>query len=113
MPLAQLEAAIAGLPKDASFVVAYEPVWAIGSGEPATAEQAESVCAALRSRISELRGAKAAAETRVLYGGSVTSQNVAGFLRQPNIDGALVGGASLDSQEFSRIVQFKKHVTGA
>jgi len=49
----------------------------------------------------------------VLYGGSVTSQNVAGFLRQPNIDGALVGGASLDSQEFSRIVQFKKHVTGA
>ena len=113
VPLAQLEAAIAGLPKDASFVVAYEPVWAIGSGEPATAEQAESVCAALRSRISELRGAKAAAETRVLYGGSVTSQNVAGFLRQPNIDGALVGGASLDSQEFSRIVQFKKHVTGA
>ena len=88
-------------------------MWAIGSGEPATTEQAESVCAALRSRISELRGAKAAAETRVLYGGSVTSQNVAGFLRQPNIDGALVGGASLDSQEFSRIVQFKKHVTGA
>lgn len=113
VPLAQLEAAIAGLPKDASFVVAYEPVWAIGSGEPATAEQAESVCAALRSRISELRSAKVAAETRVLYGGSVTSQNVAGFLRQPNIDGALVGGASLDSQEFSRIVQFKKHVTGA
>lgn len=113
VPLAQLEAAIAGLPKDAAFVIAYEPVWAIGSGEAATAEQAESVCSALRSRIAELRGANVAAETRVLYGGSVTSQNVAGFLRQPNIDGALVGGASLDSQEFSRIVQFKKHVVGA
>lgn len=113
VPLAQLEAALASLPKDAAFVIAYEPVWAIGSGEPATSEQAESVCAALRNSIAELRGAKVAAETRVLYGGSVTSQNVAGFLRQPNIDGALVGGASLDSQEFSRIVQFKKHVVGA
>ncbi len=113
VPLAQLEAAIATLPKDASFVIAYEPVWAIGSGEAATAEQAEQVCGAIRARLAELRGAKVAAETRVLYGGSVTSQNVAGFLRQANIDGALVGGASLDSQEFSRIVQFKKHVTGA
>ncbi len=113
VPLAQLDAALSKLPEGASFVVAYEPVWAIGSGEPATAEQAEQVCAALRSRIAELRGARDAAETRVLYGGSVTSQNVVGFLRQPNIDGALVGGASLDSQEFSRIVQFKKHVTGA
>lgn len=113
VPLAQLDAALSRLPEGASFVIAYEPVWAIGSGEPATAEQAEQVCAALRSRIAELRGARDAAQTRVLYGGSVTSQNVAGFLRQPNIDGALVGGASLDSQEFSRIVQFKKHVTGA
>ena len=113
VPLAQLEAALAGLPNDAAFVIAYEPVWAIGSGEPATADQAEQVCAALRAKIAELRGAKVAAETRVLYGGSVTSQNVAGFLRQANIDGALVGGASIDSQEFSRIVQFKKHVTGA
>ncbi len=113
VPLAQLEAAVAGLPKGASFVIAYEPVWAIGSGEAATSAQAEEVCAALRGRIAELRGAKESAETRVLYGGSVSSQNVAGFLRQPNIDGALVGGASLDSQEFSRIVQFRKHVTGA
>lgn len=113
VPLAQLEAAISALPKNAAFVIAYEPVWAIGSGEPATVEQAEGVCAELRARIADLRGAKDAAETRVLYGGSVTSQNVAGFLRQPNIDGALVGGASLDSQEFSRIVQFKKHVVGA
>ena len=113
VPLAQLEAALAALPKDVEFVIAYEPVWAIGSGEPATAEQAEQVCAALRARIGELRGVKVAAETRLLYGGSVASQNVAGYLRQANVDGALVGGASLDSQEFSRIVQFKKHVTGA
>jgi len=113
VPLAQLEAALTELPKGAPFVVAYEPVWAIGSGEPATADQAEQVCAVLRTRIAELRGEKEAAETRVLYGGSVTSQNVAGFLRQGNIDGALVGGASLDSTEFSRIVQFKKHVVGA
>ena len=113
VPLAQLEAAVAKLPKGAPFVVAYEPVWAIGSGEPATAEQAEEVCAALRVRLAELRGEAEAGETRLLYGGSVTSQNVAGFLRQPNVDGALVGGASLDSQEFSRIVQFKKHVTAA
>ena len=113
VPLAQLEAAVAKLPKGAPFVVAYEPVWAIGSGEPATAEQAEEVCAALRARLAELRGEQEAAETRLLYGGSVTSQNVAAFLRQSNVDGALVGGASLDSQEFSRIVQFKKHVTAA
>jgi len=113
VPVAQLEAALTALPKGASFVVAYEPVWAIGSGEPATAQQAEEVCAALRARLVALRGEDVAAATRVLYGGSVASQNVAGFLRQPNIDGALVGGASLDSLEFSRIVQFKKHVTGA
>jgi len=112
VPLAQLEAAISGLPDEAEFIVAYEPVWAIGSGEPATAAQAEDVCAALRRRLSELRG-DVAARTRILYGGSVTSQNVAGFLSQQNIDGALVGGASLDSQEFSRIVQFEKHVTTA
>lgn len=113
VPLAQVEAAVSRLPQGSSFVIAYEPVWAIGSGEPATAEQAEQVCSALRSRLSELRGEQEAEETRILYGGSVSSQNVAGFLRQKNIDGALVGGASLDAQEFSRIVQFKKHVTGA
>lgn len=113
VPLQQLTEALAELPADADFVVAYEPVWAIGSGEAASPEQAEEVCRALRSLISELRGETAAGSTRVLYGGSVTSQNVAAFLRQPNIDGALVGGASLDAAEFSRIVQFEKHVIGA
>ncbi|MGK0716213.1 triose-phosphate isomerase [Leucobacter sp. W1153] len=113
VPLQQLTEVLADLPAGAEFVVAYEPVWAIGSGEAASPEQAEDVCGKLRARISELRGEADADRTRILYGGSVTSLNVAGFLRQANIDGALVGGASLDATEFSRIVQFKKHVTGA
>lgn len=112
-PLAQLEAALAGLPKSAEYVIAYEPVWAIGSGEAATPSEAQEVAAALRARIAELRGEAEAAATRILYGGSVTSQNIAGFLKQPDVDGALVGGASIDADEFSRIVQFKKHVTAA
>ncbi|WP_240740038.1 triose-phosphate isomerase [Leucobacter triazinivorans] len=113
IPLAQLGAAIAELPADADFVVAYEPVWAIGSGQAATPEQAEQVARALREQLRDLRDDARAAATRILYGGSVSSQNVAGFLRQPNVDGALVGGASLQADEFSRIVQFEKHVTAA
>lgn len=113
VPVQQLSEALAELPSVAEFVVAYEPVWAIGSGEAASPEQAEEVCRALRASIAELRDEGVADRTRILYGGSVTSLNIAGFLRQPNIDGALVGGASLDATEFSRIVQFKKHVTGA
>ena len=113
VPLAQLEAALAPLPAGAEYVIAYEPVWAIGSGSPATADQAQEVAAALRTRLRELRGDAEADATRVLYGGSVASQNIAGFMKQPDIDGALVGGASLDADEFSRIVQFKKHVTAA
>ena len=113
IPLAQLAAAVSSLPKDAEFVVAYEPVWAIGSGQAATPEQAEEVAKAIRESLRDLCGDDRAAATRILYGGSVASQNVAGFLRQPNVDGALVGGASLKSDEFAKIVQFKKHVTGA
>lgn len=110
IPLAQLEAALAGVPKGAEYIVAYEPVWAIGSGVPATAEEAQEVVAALRSRIRELRGDEEAQRARLLYGGSVASQNIAGYMKQPDIDGALVGGASIQAEEFSRIVQFKKHV---
>ncbi|MGO3146866.1 MAG: triose-phosphate isomerase [Leucobacter sp.] len=111
VPVQQLEAALAEIPQDAQIVVAYEPVWAIGSGEPATPEQAEQVASALRDVLRQLRGDHVADTTRVLYGGSVASQNVAAFLKQPNVDGALVGGASLKVDEFSRIVQFRKHVT--
>lgn len=110
VPLAQLEAAVQALPADSEYIVAYEPVWAIGSGEAATPEQAQEVAAALRSRLVELRGESEAQSTRLLYGGSVASQNIAGFMKQPDVDGALVGGASLDADEFSRIVQFQKHV---
>jgi triosephosphate isomerase len=110
VPVAQLRAAVADLPRDAEIVVAYEPVWAIGSGKAATAEQAEQVCAALREALSEERGTESAAATRILYGGSVKSTNIAAFMREPDVDGALVGGASLDIEEFASIVRFPSHV---
>lgn len=110
VPVAQMRAALAGLARDADIVIAYEPVWAIGSGLAATEEQAEQVCSALRVALSEELGDDAAQRTRILYGGSVKSTNIAGFMRQPNIDGALVGGASLDVAEFSSIARFQKHV---
>lgn len=110
VPVAQMRAALANIDADADIVIAYEPVWAIGSGLAATEEQAEQVCAALRVALSEELGESAAQRTRILYGGSVKSTNIAGFMRQPNIDGALVGGASLDVAEFSSIARFQKHV---
>ncbi|WP_423924101.1 triose-phosphate isomerase [Frigoribacterium sp. 2-23] len=110
VPVAQLHAALAEVPSSAEIVVAYEPVWAIGSGQAATAEQAEQVCAALRSALVEIVGVDAAAATRILYGGSVKAANIASFMREPNVDGALVGGASLDIDEFASIVRFPHHV---
>jgi triosephosphate isomerase (TIM) len=113
VPVAQLRAALASVPtgtKGIDLVVAYEPVWAIGSGQAATPDQAEQVAAALRGVLAELLGEETAAATRILYGGSVKSGNIAGFMRQPNVDGALVGGASLDIPEFSSIVRYQKHV---
>ncbi|QJU53558.1 triose-phosphate isomerase [Herbiconiux sp. KACC 21604] len=110
VPVAQLKTALEGLAPDADIVVAYEPVWAIGSGQAATPEQAETVGAALRAVVAESLSADAAAATRILYGGSVKSGNIAGFMREPNVDGALVGGASLDIAEFSAIVRYQKHV---
>jgi triosephosphate isomerase len=110
VPVAQLTAALEGVDGSKGLVVAYEPVWAIGSGLAATPEQAEQVCAALRTLIGELLGSDVADATRILYGGSVKAANIASFLREPNVDGALVGGASLDIDEFTSIVRFKKHV---
>jgi len=110
VPVAQLRAALSSIATGVKIVVAYEPVWAIGSGTPATPEQAEQVAAALRAALVELIGAEAAEATRVLYGGSVKATNIAGFMREKNVDGALVGGASLDLAEFSSIAQFLKHV---
>ena len=110
VPVAQLSVVLDSLPKNADFVVAYEPVWAIGSGQAATPEQAQQVAAALRTAIAEKLGDDAAARTRVLYGGSVKADNIAGFMRQPDVDGALVGGASLDVDGFSSIARYQKHV---
>lgn len=108
LPAAQLRAAIDGL-SPAEIVVAYEPVWAIGTGKAATEDQAQQVCAALRSALTETWGPDSGDATRILYGGSVTSSNISSLMRQPDIDGALVGGASLDVTEFSSICRFLKH----
>jgi triosephosphate isomerase len=110
VPVAQLKAALAGVSAAADIVVAYEPVWAIGSGQAATPDQAEQVAAALRLTLAEVLGQDVADKTRILYGGSVKGVNIAGFMKEPNVDGALVGGASLDITEFSSIVRFQKHV---
>jgi triosephosphate isomerase len=89
-----------------SIVVAYEPVWAIGTGEVATPEDAQEVCGALRVRLAELYDTEVASAIRILYGGSVKSGNVAGIMAQPDVDGALVGGASIDAGEFAKICRF-------
>ena len=109
--LEQLDGSLAGLSAEqvADLVVAYEPVWAIGTGEVATPEDAQEVCEAIRARISDVWGAGAAAQVRVLYGGSVKASNVAGIMAKADVDGALVGGASLDPDEFVGIVRFRMH----
>ncbi len=110
VPVAQLRIALEGAAKGSDIVVAYEPVWAIGSGQAATSDQAQQVCAALRVLIAEVLGDDVAQATRILYGGSVKAANIAGFMREPDVDGALVGGASLQLEEFASIVRFQKHV---
>jgi triosephosphate isomerase len=90
-----------------SLVVAYEPVWAIGTGEVATPEDAQEVCGAIRTRLAELYSGGLADGVRILYGGSVKGSNVGGIMAKPDVDGALVGGASLDIEEFVRIVRFR------
>lgn len=110
VPVAQLRVVLDALAADADIVVAYEPVWAIGSGQAATPEQAQQVCSALRTTIGEVLGTDVAERTRILYGGSVKAANIAGFMAHNDVDGALVGGASLDVDEFSSIARFPKHV---
>jgi len=103
--LAQLEGSIAGLTEEeaAQVVIAYEPVWAIGTGEVATPEDAQEVCGAIRGKLAELYTDAVAEAVRVLYGGSVKSGNVSEITAQPDVDGALVGGASLDGTEFANL----------
>ena len=112
--LAQLTGSLEGLSAEqvARTVIAYEPVWAIGTGEVATPEDAQEVCAAIRGKLAETYGEDVAAKVRVLYGGSVKSGNVASIMAKPDVDGALVGGASLDPEEFAKIARFKSHAVG-
>ncbi len=106
--LAQVDKCLAGLSGDevGALVIAYEPVWAIGTGEVATPEDAQEVCGAIRVRVAELVGAEAADAVRIQYGGSVKANNIVDIMAQPDVDGALVGGASLDAGEFTKIVTF-------
>ena len=89
----------------ARTVVAYEPVWAIGTGRTATPEQAEEVCAAIRATVSDMFGAEVAENLRVLYGGSMNEGNAALLLAEPDIDGGLIGGAALKADSFIQIVK--------
>ncbi len=106
--LAQVDGSLAGLDDEqiASVVVAYEPVWAIGTGEVATPDDAQEVCAAIRARVAETWSPEIADAMRILYGGSVKAANVASIMVKSDVDGALVGGASLQADEFEGIARF-------
>lgn len=99
-----------GVPDGKDFVVAYEPIWAIGTGKVATPEYAQSICAEIRSQLAHILGDEKAQQIRVLYGGSVQPQNSRLFFEQPDIDGALIGGAALDKDSFAEIIQQAREV---
>jgi triosephosphate isomerase len=109
--LGQLRSALAARTPEqiGSMVIAYEPIWAIGTGRTATAADAQAVIGAIRAEIATLAGADAAAAVRIQYGGSVKAANIAELMAERDIDGALVGGASLDPDEFARIVTYRLH----
>ena len=106
--IGQIDAMFADLTGEqvAASVVAYEPIWAIGTGEVATPDDAQEVCGAIRGRIAELYDGAIANAVRIQYGGSVKSSNVVDIMAQPDVDGALVGGASLKAEEFAKIVPY-------
>ncbi len=100
----QLWSSLAGIDYPGGLVIAYEPVWAIGTGRAATGEQANIIIGFIRRNVAKLYGEEFAQDVRILYGGSVTAENAAEFINQPEIDGALVGGASLKASQFLSIV---------
>jgi triosephosphate isomerase len=108
----QLDGGLDGLKAEQvkQIVIAYEPVWAIGTGKTATPEDAQEVCGAVRVWLAEKYGAETAEVVRIQYGGSVKAANIAAIMAMPDVDGALVGGASLDAEEFAKIVRFREHV---
>jgi len=108
----QLRSSLAGIDYPGSFIIAYEPVWAIGTGKAATGKQANETIGLIRRNISELYGKEAGEDIRILYGGSVTAANAAEFMHQSEIDGALVGGASLKADEFLSIVRQTAEIKG-
>jgi len=109
VPIRQALAALSGHESIGDFVIAYEPVWAIGTGKVATAKEAAEVASAIRKAVSEKFG-DSVGDFRILYGGSVKANNVAGFMQHDDVDGVLVGGASLDAEEFSGIARYQKHI---
>ena len=112
--LDQLTAALVDVSKEQarSIVIAYEPIWAIGTGEVATPSDAQEVCSAIRTLLAELYSGDVADAVRILYGGSVKANNIAAIMAQEDVDGALVGGASIDPAEFASICRYRDHVTG-
>jgi triosephosphate isomerase len=108
----QLRSSLAGIDSLSNLIVAYEPVWAIGTGKAATGEQANETIGLIRHNVAELYNERTARDIRILYGGSVTAANTAEFMNQPEIDGALVGGASLKAAEFSSIVRQTSEIKG-
>ncbi len=104
----QVRAGLEGFtkPELKKIVIAYEPVWAIGTGKTATPEDAQEVCAAIREEVENIGSPEIAANMRILYGGSVKSSNIAEIMKKADVDGALIGGASLDPEELAKIVKF-------
>jgi len=111
--LNQVRAGLKGFHKPdlKKIVFAYEPVWAIGTGKTATPEDAQEVCGAIRAELIKIGSEEIAEAARILYGGSVKSANIVEIMKQEDVDGALVGGASLDPEEFARIARFHRSVT--
>ena len=110
--LAQLDAALSGIGAEqvTSIVIAYEPIWAIGTGEVATSADAQEVCSAIRTRLAEFYRGDIADGIRILYGGSVKAANVGAIIDQRDVDGALVGGAAIVANEFVSICRYRDHV---